>query len=78
MSTDALHLVMASKAFTAVPRAVIGMARDDKADVENTVVLSQIKSNLGPLDEARRLSDIGGDIMSVQIGKRVIRAGFVV
>jgi AAA domain len=50
MTTDALNLVMASKAFTAVPRAVIGMARDDQADEENTVVLSQIKSNLGPLD----------------------------
>lgn len=50
MTTDALNLVMASKAFTAVPRAVIGMARDDEADEENTVVLSQIKSNLGTLD----------------------------
>lgn len=50
ITTDALNLVMASKAFTAVPRAVIGMARDDQADEENTVVLSQIKSNLGPLD----------------------------
>jgi hypothetical protein len=50
LTTDALNLVMASKAFTAVPRAVIGMARDDESDEENTVVLSQIKSNLGPLD----------------------------
>jgi hypothetical protein len=50
MTTDTLNLVMASKAFTAVPRAVIGMARDEEADEENTVVLSQIKSNLGPLD----------------------------
>jgi hypothetical protein len=50
ITTDALNLVMASKAFTAVPRAVIGMARDDEADEENTVVMSQIKSNLGPLD----------------------------
>lgn len=50
ITTDALNLVMASKAFTAVPRAVIGMARDDQADEENTVVMSQIKSNLGPLD----------------------------
>ena len=41
---------MASKAFTAVPRAVIGMARDDEAEEDNVVVLSQIKSNLGPLD----------------------------
>lgn len=50
LTTDALNLVMASKAFTAVPRAVIGMARDDQADEENIVVMSQIKSNLGPLD----------------------------
>lgn len=50
ITTDALNLVMASKAFTAVPRAVIGMARDDEAEEENTVILSQIKSNLGPLD----------------------------
>lgn len=50
MTTDALNLVMASKAFTAVPRAVIGMARDDDAEEDNAVVLSQIKSNLGPLD----------------------------
>jgi hypothetical protein len=50
MTTDALNLVMASKAFTAVPRAVIGMARDDDAEEDNVVVLSQIKSNLGPLD----------------------------
>jgi hypothetical protein len=50
MTTDALNLVMASKAFTAVPRAVIGMARDDDAEEDNVVVLSQIKSNLGPLE----------------------------
>jgi hypothetical protein len=50
LTADALNLVMASKAFTAVPRAVIGMARDDEADEDNAVVLSQIKSNLGPLD----------------------------
>jgi len=50
MTTDALNLVMASKAFTAVPRAVIGMARDDEADEDNAVVMSQVKSNLGPLD----------------------------
>ncbi len=50
ITTDALNLVMASKAFTAVPRAVIGMARDDDADEDGAVVLSQIKSNLGPLD----------------------------
>ncbi len=50
LTTDALNLVMASKAFTAVPRAVIGMARDDEAEEDNVVVLSQIKSNLGPLE----------------------------
>ena len=50
MTTDALNLVMASKAFTAVPRAVIGMARDDEAEEDNAVVVSQVKSNLGPLD----------------------------
>ena len=50
LTTDALNLVMASKAFTAVPRAVIGMARDDEAEENNVVVLSQIKSNLGPLE----------------------------
>ena len=50
MTTDALNLVMASKAFTAVPRAVIGMARDEDAEEDNAVVLSQIKSNLGPLE----------------------------
>jgi hypothetical protein len=31
MTSDALNLVMASNAFTAVPRAVIGAARDDEA-----------------------------------------------
>ena len=50
MTTDALNLVMASKAFTAVPRAVIGMARDDDAEEDSVVVVSQIKSNLGPLE----------------------------
>jgi hypothetical protein len=50
MTADALNLVMASKAFTAVPRAVIGMAHDDDAEEDNVVVLSQIKSNLGPAD----------------------------
>jgi hypothetical protein len=50
ITTDALNLVMASKAFTAVPRAVIGMARDDEAEEDNVVVVSQIKSNLGPLE----------------------------
>jgi AAA domain len=50
MTTDALNLVMASKAFTAVPRAVIGMARDEDAEEDNVVVVSQIKSNLGPME----------------------------
>ena len=43
MTTDALNLVMASKAFTAVPRAVIGMARDE--DAEETTQSSCLRSS---------------------------------
>ena len=48
-STDALNLITGSRAFSAVARAVIAMARDTDAD-DGSCVLSQAKSNLGRLD----------------------------
>jgi AAA domain len=48
-SDDALNLVTGSRAFTAVVRAVIAVARDPDAD-DGTCVVSQVKNNLGRLD----------------------------
>lgn len=48
-STDALNLITGSRAFSAVARAVIAMARDTDAD-DGSCVMSQAKSNLGRLD----------------------------
>jgi hypothetical protein len=46
---DPLNLVTGSRAFTAVVRAVIAIARDPDAD-DGTCVVSQVKNNLGRLD----------------------------
>jgi GNAT superfamily N-acetyltransferase/5S rRNA maturation endonuclease (ribonuclease M5) len=48
-STDVLNLVTGSRAFTAVLRSVIAVARDPDDDA-GTCVLSQAKNNLGRLD----------------------------
>ena len=48
-STDPLTLVSGSRAFTAVVRAAIGVARDEDAD-DGSCVLTQVKNNLGRLD----------------------------
>jgi hypothetical protein len=47
--TDPLNLVSGSRAFTAVIRAAIGIARDPDAD-DGSCVMTQIKNNLGKLD----------------------------
>lgn len=44
-SADALNMVMGSKAFTAVARAVLAFTRDPEN--ESTVLVGQIKNNLG-------------------------------
>jgi hypothetical protein len=46
---DPLSLVTGSRAFTAVVRAVIAIARDPEAD-DGSCVVSQVKNNLGRLD----------------------------
>lgn len=46
---DALNLITGSRAFSAVARAVIAIARDDDAD-DGSCVMSQAKNNLGRLD----------------------------
>ncbi|WP_218009891.1 AAA family ATPase [Actinomadura kijaniata] len=46
---DALNLITGSRAFSAVARAVLAVARDPDAD-DGSCVLSQAKSNLGRLD----------------------------
>jgi len=46
---DPLNLVTGSRAFTAVTRAVIAIARDPDAD-DGGCVVSQVKNNLGRLD----------------------------
>jgi len=48
-STDSLNLITGSRAFSAVARSVIAMARDTHAD-DGSCILSQAKSNLGRLD----------------------------
>jgi hypothetical protein len=46
---DPLTLVTGSRAFTAVVRSVIAVARDPEAD-DGSCVISQVKNNLGKLD----------------------------
>ncbi|MET7707030.1 AAA family ATPase [Micromonospora sp. NPDC005413] len=48
-SPDALNLITGSRAFSAVARAVIAIARDDEAG-DGSCVMSQAKNNLGPLN----------------------------
>jgi len=48
-SPDALNLITGSRAFSAVARAVLAIARDTVAD-DGSCVLSQAKNNLGQLD----------------------------
>jgi AAA domain len=48
-STDALNLITGSRAFSAVARAVIAIARDTETE-DGSCVLSQAKNNLGRLD----------------------------
>jgi hypothetical protein len=48
-SNDALNLITGSRAFSAVARAVLAVARDSEAD-DGSCVLSQAKNNLGRLD----------------------------
>jgi hypothetical protein len=48
-SSDALNLITGSRAFSAVARAVLAIARDTEAD-DGSCVLSQAKNNLGRLD----------------------------
>ena len=48
-SADALNLITGSRAFSAVARAVIAIARDDDAG-DGSCVMSQAKNNLGRLD----------------------------
>ena len=48
-SADALNLITGSRAFSAVARAVIAVARDPAAD-DGSCVMSQAKNNLGRLD----------------------------
>jgi hypothetical protein len=61
-STDVLNLVTGSRAFTAVLRSVIAVARDPDSD-DDACVLSQAKNNLGRLD----LPSLGYVIDSVKI-----------
>lgn len=49
VSGDALNLITGSRAFSAVARAVIAIARDDDA-ADGSCVMSQAKNNLGKLD----------------------------
>jgi hypothetical protein len=48
-SSDALNLITGSRAFSAVARAVIAIARDDDAG-DGSCVMSQAKNNLGRLN----------------------------
>jgi hypothetical protein len=61
-STDVLNLVTGSRAFTAVLRSVIAVARDPDSE-DGACVLSQAKNNLGRLD----LPNLGYAIDSVQV-----------
>jgi hypothetical protein len=46
--TDALNLIMGSRGWSAMARAVIAVARDPNAD-DGSCVMTQAKSNLGPV-----------------------------
>lgn len=46
--TDALNLIMGSRGWSAMARAVIAVARDNNAD-DGSCVMTQAKSNLGPV-----------------------------
>jgi hypothetical protein len=46
--TDALNLIMGSRGWSAMARAVIAVARDHSAD-DGSCVMTQAKSNLGPV-----------------------------
>jgi hypothetical protein len=48
-SPDALNLITGSRAFSAVARAVLAVARDPAAD-DGSCIMSQAKNNLGRLD----------------------------
>jgi len=60
--SDPLNLIMGSRAFTAVVRAVLAIARDPDAD-DGRCVISQVKNNLGRLD----LSNLGYVIRSAAV-----------
>ncbi len=49
-SADPLNLIMGSRAFAAVVRAVLAAARDPEAS-DGSCVVSQVKNNLGRLDQ---------------------------
>lgn len=49
-STDALNLITGSRAFSAVARAVLAVARDESDEEPGTCVISQAKNNLGRLN----------------------------
>jgi hypothetical protein len=49
-SADPLNLIMGSRAFAAVVRAVLAAARDPDAN-DGSCVVSQVKNNLGRLDQ---------------------------
>ncbi len=48
-TTDSLTLITGSRAFSAVARAVMAVARDTEAE-DGSCIMSQVKSNLGPLN----------------------------
>src|SRR6185503_18368372 len=60
-SSDALTLLMGSRAFAAVARAVLFVAVDP--DQEDQRLLSQVKNNLGKLDLPTLLFEIRGSLV---------------
>lgn len=71
-STDPLNMIMGSRAFTAVPRAVLFVMADP--DDPSLRVLGQAKSNLGPMDTPLMTFAIDSAVVGYD-GDREISAG---
>lgn len=69
--TDPLNLVTGSRAFTAVVRAVIAIARDPDAE-NGGCVISQVKNNLGRLDLPNLSYIIKGAIVETDEGDTTV------
>jgi hypothetical protein len=64
--TDALNLIMGSRGWPAMARAIIAVARDTGAD-DGSCVMTQVKSNLGPVAPDPRVPSLRYVIQSAEV-----------